>query len=95
MNEIENLFIPLIEEFDDFLREEETKVGCLKSNEHSEFVSIRNHIDDVFMKKLNERYPKPQKEQKQDVQLACIPFLDDNDDGADISKRKRSHELER
>ena len=52
MNMIENIFGKLIDEFDDFLTTEEKVVGCLEKDEHSNFISMRNYINDVFIKKL-------------------------------------------
>lgn len=95
MNMIENIFGKLIDEFDNFLTTEEQIVGCLENDEHSNFISMRNYINDVFIKKLNESNPKPQTECKQEVRLAYIPFLEDDDDGMDICKKKRSQEYEK
>lgn len=95
MNMIENIFGKLIDEFDDFLTTEEKVVGCLEKDEHSNFISMRNYINDVFIKKLNESNPKPQTEHEQNVRLAYIPFLEDDDDGMDICKKKRSQEFEK
>lgn len=97
MNILENIFGKLIDEFDDFLTTEEKDIGCLTDEEHTNFINIRNYISDVFIKKLNESNPnpKPQTENKQDIRLAYIPFLEDDDDGMDICKRKRSQEYEK
>lgn len=95
MNMIENIFGKLIDEFDDFLTTEEQVIGCLENDEHSNFISMRNYINDVFIKKLDECNPKPQAEHKQDVRLAYIPFLEEDGDGMDICKKKRSQEYEK
>lgn len=95
MHMIENIFGKLIDEFDDFLTTEEQVVGCLENDEHSNFISMRNYINDVFIKKLDKSNPKPQMENKQDIRLAYIPFLEDDDDGMDICKKKRSQEYEK
>lgn len=93
MNEIENIFNELINAHDIFLSDEERKIGCLTAEEHSNFIKIRNYIDDVFMRVINAEGKQPKK-QSTDTTLSIIVENDD-EGGADICFLKRSqHEFE-
>ena len=93
MGETKKLFQELIGAFDTFITKEEKEIGCLTEEEHSAFLQMRNYIDDVFMKKIKASTEQPQK-QNVDMISSSIISSGNDDDGADISKRKRSHELE-
>uniref|UniRef100_UPI0040563A9A hypothetical protein n=1 Tax=Agathobacter sp. TaxID=2021311 RepID=UPI0040563A9A len=95
MKLLEITFDMLINAFDNFIKTEEQELGCLNNKQHSDFLAMRNYIDDVFIEKLNEGKPKAKEEKKQDIRLVYIPFLEDDDDGMDICKRKRSQEYEK
>ena len=58
MNEIDNIFNELISAHDNFLSDEEKKIGCLTAEEHANFIKIRNYIDDVYMRVINTKQPK-------------------------------------
>lgn len=93
-NEIENGFKGLVDEFDDFLTTEEKELGCLTAEEHSNFIKIRNYIDDVFMRVINAEDKQPKKQNTDTT--ATVSIIVDNDDegGADICFMKRSHQME-
>lgn len=93
MNEIQNSFKELIDAQDKFFEKEEKELGCLTAEEHTNFIRIRNYIDDVFMRVINAKQPK-----KQNIETATtLPVIIANDDegGVDICFLKRSqHEFE-
>lgn len=92
MNEIEKNFKELIDAQDKFFEKEEKEIGCLTAEEHSNFIKIRNYIDDVFMRVINAEGKQPQK-QSADTTLSIIVENDD-EGGADICFLKRSHQME-
>lgn len=98
MNEIQNVFKELIDALDMFFEKEEKKIGCLTAEEHSNFIKIRNYIDDVFMRVINAEYGEDKQLQKQNTDTtATVSIIVDNDDdegGADICFMKRSHQME-
>ena len=83
----------LIKAFDNFIATEEQELGCLNNKQHSDFIAMRNYIDDVFIEKLNEG--KPKEEKKQNVSLMYIPCLEDDDEGMETGRKKRSKEFEK
>lgn len=92
MNEIEKNFKELIDAQDKFFEKEEKEIGCLSAEEHANFISIRNYIDDVFMRVINAEGKQPKK-QSADTTLSIIVENDD-EGGADICFLKRSHQME-
>lgn len=90
MNEIDNIFNELINAHDNFLSDEEKKIGCLTAEEHANFIKIRNYIDDVYMRVINTKQPK-----KQNTDTATtLPIIVENeeDGGVDICFLKRSRQ---
>jgi len=53
MDELDNLFKPLLQAMDTFFDLEEKKVGCLNNAEHQTFMKLYNYIDCIYMKKKN------------------------------------------
>lgn len=95
MNEIENIFNELINAHDNFLSDEEKKLGCLSVDEHANFIRIRNYIDDVFMRVLNAERRECKQPKKQNTATLSIIVENDDEGGADICFNRRSqHEFE-
>lgn len=93
MNEIEKTFKELIDAQDKFFEKEEKELGCLTAEEHSNFIKIRNYIDDVFMRVINAEDKQPQKQNTD----TALPIIVENDDegGVDVCFNRRSrHEFE-
>lgn len=95
MKLLELTFQVLINAFDDFIATEEQELGCLSNKQHSDFIAMRNYIDDVFIEKMNEGKPKLKEEKKQNVSLMYVPCLEDNDEGMETGRKKRSKEFEK
>lgn len=95
MNLLELTFQMLINAFDDFIATEEQELGCLNNTQHSDFLAMRNYIDDVFIEKLNEGKPKQEKEKEQNVSLMYVPCLEDDDEGMETGRKRRSKECEK
>lgn len=94
MKLLERAFTLLINAFDDFIRTEEQELGCLSNKQHSDFIDMRNYIDDVYIEKTNKENPKQEEEKEENVSLMYLPCLDD-DDTVEAYKKKREQEMER
>lgn len=95
MKLLELTFQVLINAFDDFITTEEQELGCLSNKQHSDFIAMRNYIDDVFVEKMNEGKPKLKEEKKQTVSLMYVPCLEDDDEGMETGRKKHSKEFEK
>ena len=95
MKLLELTFQMLINAFDDFIATEEQELGCLNNKQHSDFLAMRNYIDDVFIEKLNEGKQKQEKEKEQNVSLMYVPCLEDDDEGMETGRKRRSKEFEK
>lgn len=94
MKLLEMAFTLLINAFDDFIRTEEQELGCLSNKQHSDFIAMRNYIDDVYIEKTNKENPKQEKEKEEKVSLMYVPCLDSDDDAVEAHKKKRLQEME-
>lgn len=90
MNEIEKNFKELIDVQDKFFEKEEKEIGCLTAEEHSNFIKIRNYIDDVFMRVINAEGKQPQ---KQNIDTALSVIVENDDEGGvDVCFNRRSRQ---
>lgn len=95
MKLLEIAFILLINAFDDFIKTEEQELGCLKDEEHANFIEMRNYIDDVFIEKTNKKKPKKEEDEEENILLMYLPWLDDDGtDAIEVNKKKCHQEME-
>lgn len=95
MKLLELTFHMLINAFDNFIATEEQELGCLSNKQYSDFLAMRNYIDDVFIEKLNKAKPKAKEEKKQNVSLMYIPCLDNDDEGMEAGRKRCEKECEK
>lgn len=56
MNQIEELFTPLIEAYDTFLRIDDKELGCLNEIEYKRVLADRNYYAQLLVEKMNEMW---------------------------------------
>ena len=81
MNKIEELFTPLIEAYDTFLRIDDKELGCLNEIEYKRALADRNYYAQLLVEKMNGTMEQLVKEHQQKMYPIFMESFKDDTDG--------------